>query len=147
MLIYLCEKIHFCISHSISCLVQLHLVVMYWYQWWSGCLLLQDEYDQLLKAVCDGNIGTVKKLLDDKKFSIETRGPSDYPWVSWSSVAVSCLHWCCEVFVISNVLVCTCTAFNVSFTHNCAMFIIRLCSQVDICQKYMQTLIWLYLCV
>ena len=70
--------------------------------WWSGCLLLQDEYDQLLEAVRNGDIGTVKKLLDDNKFSIETRGPSGDPWVSWSSSAVSCLHWCYEVFVITS---------------------------------------------
>jgi len=33
----------------------------------------KDEYDQLLEAVRNGDVGTVKKLLDDKKFSIETR--------------------------------------------------------------------------
>jgi len=45
--------------------------------------LLQDEYHQLLEAVHDGNIKIVKELLDHKKFSIDTRGPSGYPWVSW----------------------------------------------------------------
>ena len=44
----------------------------------------KDEYDQLLEAVRNGDVGTVKKLLDDKRFSIETRGPSD----SWGMTLI-----------------------------------------------------------
>ena len=44
--------------------------------------LLQEELDQLLKAAVDGNVSDLHYLIQVKKYSVDTRGPSDNDYVS-----------------------------------------------------------------
>ena len=35
-----------------------------------------------MEAAQDGNVDTLKYLIEDKKIDVNTQGPGSYPWVS-----------------------------------------------------------------
>ena len=44
--------------------------------------VMQDELDSLIKAAEEGNVSSLKYLIEEKKIDIETRAPRNPPYVS-----------------------------------------------------------------
>lgn len=45
-------------------------------------VILQEELERLMKAAESGDIPTLQDLIQNKRIDVNTRGPSDFPWVS-----------------------------------------------------------------